>query len=498
MSSWQYDRNEEILTDLCRDLLRSLVTFGLKSSVPPKRPSNPPILSARGTVNASRRPIEMSTATTGSVHYSKLVGNEKDSINLSSSRVPQINEHKRSASDSSGKKQFPDVPSPTMSADSTSSIEEAMRNDSKQTMTETARLVAENKSLERKLVNLKKSRWSPLSIADLVSRIITGENFSLEPYKSLKDKLALLDAVVGYHDGNAILAVVMFLKRTLSKSLFHEELHKRPDAANQYIAFLKVRQDDDVAKEMGKLARTDDAAMWRFKIASEEHNPEARCRAVSNCYSVSFRGIESREFEAEVVQQYDALLSKQVVIEPEDARLQHEEKSPFKENPRKASLYFQPLITTLFYCCLYHYFDPETSYSSPQVFKRDFKLTDKQYLYTALRARSTIKDWDSIETLFTAKNWRGKAKFKAPMKFEKVVEILAGMNAPIDIVDKYLRLVEDVEIRLVLANRYQCHMVILDALCDLKDRQRLVQYQDRTKDQLTQTRLEAILRNSDN
>lgn len=46
-----------------------------------------------------------------------------------------------------------------------------------------------------------------MSIADLVSRIITGENFSLEPYKSLKDKLALLDAVVGYHDGNAILAV---------------------------------------------------------------------------------------------------------------------------------------------------------------------------------------------------------------------------------------------------------------------------------------------------
>ena len=29
--------------------------------------------------------------------------------------------------------------------------------------------------------------------------------------------------------------------------------------------------------------------------------------------------------------------------------------------PRKANLYFQPLTTTLFYCCIYHYGESEVS-----------------------------------------------------------------------------------------------------------------------------------------
>ena len=53
----------------------------------------------------------------------------------------------------------------------------------------------------------EKARWSPLPVADTVSRIILGERYSLEPYRSLKDKLSLLDAAVGNHDGNTILVV---------------------------------------------------------------------------------------------------------------------------------------------------------------------------------------------------------------------------------------------------------------------------------------------------
>lgn len=468
-----------------------------KPSAVPKRPSNPPKRSARGTVNVSSPPESTSVVNSGSVRYSKSSVSESDRISVSSNSSQQTNtsdlSHRRSASDASGKAKYTETPSPSVSADSASSIDEAIKRDGKLSISEATQLMAENVTLERKIVNLNKSRWSKLPIADTVSRIISGEKYSLEPYKSLKDKVALLDAVVGYHDGNAILVVVIFLKRTLSRSIFYEEMSKRPDATNQYVAFLKVQQSDDVAREMDKLSRTDDAAMWRLKKAGEDSSPEGRLSAVSKCYGW-FSVMDSLDYEASMVQEFVKLLNKQLQIEPGDARAQSQGHPTFSQMPRKVTLYFQPLITTLFYVCLYHYSEPETSFSSPLAVKNEFKITEKQYLYTALRARSKAKDWDSIEALFTAKNWRGKAKFKAPMKFEKVVEVLAGINAPPHVLDKYVRLVEDTDSRLQLAQQHKCHAVVIDTLADMKDRVRLEAYRETVRNTRDENHLEIVLR----
>ncbi|KAJ8030746.1 Spermatogenesis-defective protein 39-like [Holothuria leucospilota] len=511
-----------------------------KPSAVPKRPSNPPKRSARGTVNVSSPPESTSVVNSGSVRYSKSSVSESDRISVSSNSSQQTNtsdlSHRRSASDASGKAKYTETPSPSVSADSASSIDEAIKRDGKLSISEATQLMAENVTLERKIVNLNKSRWSKLPIADTVSRIISGEKYSLEPYKSLKDKVALLDAVVGYHDGNAILVVgggqrsfevtrgqkvntleiarkhdisrrinvVIFLKRTLSRSIFYEEMRKRPDATNQYVAFLKVQQSDDVAREMDNLSRTDDAAisnnpetfffqMWRLKKAGEDSSPEGRLSAVSKCYGW-FSVMDSLDYEASMVQEFVKLLNKQLQIEPGDARAQSQGHPTFSQMPRKVTLYFQPLITTLFYVCLYHYSEPETSFSSPLAVKNEFKITEKQYLYTALRARSKAKDWDSIEALFTAKNWRGKAKFKAPMKFEKVVEVLAGINAPRHVLDKYLRLVEDTDSRMQLAQQHKCHTVVIDMLADMKDRVRLEAYRETVRNTRYENHLEIVLR----
>ena len=55
--------------------------------------------------------------------------------------------------------------------------------------------------------SVERSRWASLPVADTITRIIIGEPYSLEPYRSLQDKLSLLNAAIGYHDGNAILTV---------------------------------------------------------------------------------------------------------------------------------------------------------------------------------------------------------------------------------------------------------------------------------------------------
>lgn len=73
----------------------------------PKRPSNPPTRSARGTVNVSSPSESTSVVNSGSVRYSKSSVSESDHISVSSNSSQQTNtsdlSHRRSASDASGK-----------------------------------------------------------------------------------------------------------------------------------------------------------------------------------------------------------------------------------------------------------------------------------------------------------------------------------------------------------------------------------------------------------
>ncbi|XP_030854635.1 spermatogenesis-defective protein 39 homolog isoform X1 [Strongylocentrotus purpuratus] len=412
--------------------------------------------------------------------------------------------HRRSASATLGdKKNTSQSSSPGSSHGShhgsTASIDEATKKDNRPSVTEVAKLQAEIIALHRKIKSLEKSRWSALPVADTVSRIITGERYSLEPYKSLKDKMSLLDAAIGYHDGNAIVAVVMFVKKTLSKTLFYKELSKRPAAVNQYIAFLKSyhTKEESVAAELGALGRVEEAALWRYKLANQSDVPQQRLTRIMDCNSKWFQRSESLTAEHDIIKEQVLLLNKQLQIEPRDQRYQLEGKFPFREFPRKTSLYFQPVITTLFYCCLYHYASSEADMSNPQTLKREFNLSDKQYLFQALLARSKLKDWNQVESLLTSKNWLGKARIKAAVNFSQVVYILITVKAPTEIIAKYMMFIEDKESRIALASKFKIHAVVIDTCAQLKDRQRLLSYRPQVINTPADTHFEIVLRNTD-
>ena len=71
-------------------------------------------------------------------------------------------------------------------------------------------------------------------------------NFST--YKSLSDKLALLDCAICCCDGDTITAVTIFLAKTLKRSLFVEVLRKRPLAINQYLNYLKISDSQELSE----------------------------------------------------------------------------------------------------------------------------------------------------------------------------------------------------------------------------------------------------------
>lgn len=71
-------------------------------------------------------------------------------------------------------------------------------------------------------------------------------------FKAKRDKLLLLDCAICSSDGNTITAAAIFLSKTLKRSLFIEEMKKRPVAIEHYVNYL----------EMTGRARETGGAMW--------------------------------------------------------------------------------------------------------------------------------------------------------------------------------------------------------------------------------------------
>ncbi|XP_070578900.1 spermatogenesis-defective protein 39 homolog isoform X2 [Ptychodera flava] len=367
------------------------------------------------------------------------------------------------------------------------------------TATEVSKLESQVKMLQRSLESARSDRWSVLSPEMTIKRVIAGDPYSLELYKSLSDKLALLDEAVKSHDGNAIIAVILFLKNSLKKTLFIKELNKRPDAVNQYLHYMKGHYElIEMGEFLRNIGRIEEAAMLKYKQALGFNQAEDKLRNLQNCLRGQFKDNWSLSESTEYVEDHCALLERQIAIEKNDSRdAKDAQFGVFKTTPRVAQLPSMPAITTLFYCCIYHYDKPENSISSPFSIRRDFKLSENQFLYTALTARAKLNEWRDIETLLTGKGWFGTKKMKASIGFEKVIDILNKMNAPKEILDKYLQHIDDTDQRLSIAMKLQCPKTVIDTLVQLKDRQQLLKYEKRLPPRSAEAiRIETIMRNS--
>ncbi|XP_010582069.1 PREDICTED: spermatogenesis-defective protein 39 homolog isoform X3 [Haliaeetus leucocephalus] len=296
---------------------------------------------------------------------------------------------------------------------------------------------------------------------------------SLERFRSLQDKLVLLDEAVGGHDGNVITAVLIFLKRTLRREILFRELEVRQVALCHLIHFLKETGEQKLLLDLLRfLDRTEEVALSQYQEHLNIQDVEKRREFLKGCIGLPFSAEDTSH-----IQDHYTLLERQIIIEANDRHLETAGQSEiFRKYPRKASILNMPLVTTLFYSCFYHYTEAEGTFSSPTNLKKTFKIPDKQYVLTALAARAKLRAWDDVDALFTTKNWLGYTKKKAPIGFHRVVEILQRNNAPVQVLQEYVRLVEDVETRLNLATKYKCHDVVIETYRDLKDRIQLTAY----------------------
>ncbi|CAL8315570.1 unnamed protein product [Merluccius merluccius] len=335
------------------------------------------------------------------------------------------------------------------------------------------------------------SNWSP---EETVLKMQQGKVVSLERFQSLQDKMLLLDKAVDGHDGNIITAILIYLKRSLCKEVLFRELVARETALRHYIHYLKESGEQKVLLDLFRaLGRTEDVALLQYKHHLTVTDENKRRDYLKTCQGLPF----SPEDLAHVQDHY-TLLERQIIIEENDKQLERSGQSDiFKKFPRKASILNMPLITTLYYSCFYHYSEPEGTYSSPANIRRTFKLAEKQYFLTALGARAKLKAWTDVDSLFTTRNWLGFTKKKSPVAFQRVLDILHKNNAPVQVLEVYVNLLEDLELKINMAHKFKCHDVIINTYRDTKDRQQLLGYQRKMdRSSVEHKKIEDVLNNS--
>ncbi len=190
---------------------------------------------------------------------------------------------------------------------------------------EMSKLEAQINSLHRQLDFARKDRFTKIPPKDTIRSIINGEPYSLELYKSKADKLELLDQAIHSHDGNAITAVLLFLKSTVKNSIFSSALMARPIAVNHYISFLKQHFDyNELIDFLGMLGRTEEAAMIKYKQAVIVKNAETKARNLETCYRTHFATDPLLAHDAQLIQDQVSLIKElQIPVEDADVKAMH-------------------------------------------------------------------------------------------------------------------------------------------------------------------------------
>jgi len=234
-------------------------------------------------------------------------------------------------------------------------------------VTEYNKLQAEIQQLKRDLQVARKDKAAMPSIQETVKKIIQGQPYTLEVYKSLRDKLSLLDCAIKMHDGNAITAAVLFLRKTVKQRVLHDEIRTRPEAVNHLCKYLSEHYDYTELTELYRsVGRYEDAAMLQFNQAIKSKDPGVRLTKLKYILRQYFEGYPQLAEQTNHLKEYIDLIEQQLLIEDADSRAEMEKKNHVMVTyPRQASLPLCSVIVTLYYCCRYHFGEPEVLHFWP-------------------------------------------------------------------------------------------------------------------------------------
>ena len=304
-------------------------------------------------------------------------------------------------------------------------------------------------------------------------------------YKTKKDKISLLNEAVKSNDGNAILAVVLFIKRTLNPELFYNIIISSQIALNQYAFYLEQLNDTKELALLHKCQKNiyEEATCLYLKPILCDYDRDFSDKNQlfvdfeKNYTSQDLKLLSSTQSYTSAKKYLDLLRIQKDILKNKSSFLRKDEN---KQNAMD-SLFLNTLYYTLSFCIKYNREIAENESYSIENFKKQFELTNKEFSIWYIKSMAEVGMWTELERFMNQKGLFNMVKTSV-VSYETIVYMLCKMKAPSDQIKKYLLLVDDVEQKKNLGLRLKLTDVVIEAFKAQKDRIGLLNYRNQFKE----------------
>ncbi|XP_044256718.1 spermatogenesis-defective protein 39 homolog [Tribolium madens] len=292
-----------------------------------------------------------------------------------------------------------------------------------------------------------------------MKRKFCGENIILTAYKTLEDKLLLLDAALDIADGDIILTVILFLKKSLSSNLFFTQLAKRNAAVKHYANYLV---------EINDLQQLADLYMATRNIPYLKH-----------IYCLLAKDDSNQNSLLKKLQQFN-IQHAHNFYSPED-KSEIQENMSFLEFQIKHNLNSKSLIGEL--TNLYMTKWEKDGSGLIDDFQKQFKMDSFQCDWVIMSVCCKMKNWDKLLTIFINKSlWVIKKRvLRSGIRPDLFVLAISRHKPPENIIEQFLGCVGDASKRLTLAEKLDVHTYVINYYVEQKDKISLLKYMERVE-----------------
>jgi len=403
-------------------------------------------------------------------HFSELFGVTRQETARLSKQVQgiNINQHKETTQLSKRAQNVNTSPTTCHPAQpkAPSSISSLNSNSSSTELSSSIRTKKQNENclVTNKLLSTTIHVESVLSPKDVIRSLFLGMPVDLNHFKKLIDKTSLLDEAIKLGDGDVVVAVLLYLQKTLHQSVLFSVLESRQVAADQYIDMLEKQNCyKEAATLCSQMKRNREAAVHLYNKVLREKKKDL-LPSLQHLCKYEFQILSGVETETEILKEHIQLLERQAPIASHQVpakELVSDKTSPLIGPPiRQDSLLGSSLLATLQYCCRYHLKSPENLLVSPVGLKSTFPITDRQFAWNACVGQ-LLSGKDPSPSLL-AKGLFGAPKVVAGLSVPRVLEVAWKMEGPPQTFDQLLPLIESSQLRYQLAKRYNRHRIVID------------------------------------
>ncbi|XP_062123122.1 vacuolar protein sorting-associated protein 16B [Drosophila sulfurigaster albostrigata] len=314
---------------------------------------------------------------------------------------------------------------------------------------------------------IQSTLYSP-NLEATAQKLLHGKVAPLEMFKSLLEKQQLLEKALA-NGGDAVIGVLLFLKRTLNTTQFHGILEQRPKALEHYLSYL--RQSGDLSsyiETLQRFGRHQEAALQQFQAAMACSGIAARKQQLQRLIDAYAKaGVGVIPLYEQV---FHAALKLQLLQEKEG--LTHQ----FGEHATPIEL--------LYVCCAQNknWKDQDMlKVTSPQRFAADQEISPAQYEWTALNERAQAQAYADLECIFErVSTWHPlkSRQFHISFDLALAVQRLFELQAPATVLQLFLSKMSNSSEKLALAQRVKCIKAVIDAMVSLKQQQELQQLRE--------------------